>query len=82
MRIALDHDGTYSEDPALWDEFIKLAVQRGHEIVMVTMRYPTEPIEDAPPIEIIYTSRKAKADFYQADVWIDDSPHWIYGDAL
>lgn len=76
MKIALDHDGTYSEDPAFWDGVIALAAKHGHEMVCVTMRYPSEPVE--MPIEVIYTSRQAKADHFRADVWIDDAPHWIF----
>ena len=45
----------------------------------VTMRYPTEPID--MPCDVFYTSRKAKAMAFKADVWIDDSPHWLLYDA-
>ena len=76
MKIALDHDGTYTRDPELWDEFIKLANARGHQVVCVTMRGPHEGV--AMPCEVIYTSRKAKAGFYPADVWIDDQPQFLF----
>lgn len=79
MRISLDHDGTYSEDPVLWDAFIALAQSRGHEVVCVTMRHPHESVK--MPIKVIYTCRQAKANHYQADVWIDDAPHWVYSDS-
>lgn len=80
MRIALDHDRTYTLDPVLWDAWVDHAKKRGHEVVCVTMRYPHEPIQ--MPCEVIYTSRGAKAPFMAAlgrmpDVWIDDAPHWI-----
>ena len=81
MRIALDYDNTYTLDPALWDGFIKAAQNRGHDVRIVTMRYPQEVI-DAAPVEVTYTSRKAKASVTSADVWIDDKPHWIYQDAV
>lgn len=84
MRIALDYDGTYTADPALWYTLILAARQCGHEVVCITMRYPTEPIE--VPVPVIYTSRQAKVAFMEergekVDIWIDDSPHWLLNDA-
>ena len=81
MRIALDYDKTYTVDPGLWDEFILLAQDRGHDVFIATMRYPHEAIEGVE-IPVIYTCRKAKRSVVTADVWIDDSPHWIFQDAL
>lgn len=79
MNIAIDYDGTYTEDPALWNGFISQAMERGHNVTCVTMRYPHEPIE--MPCAVFYTSRKAKARAFDADIWIDDSPHWLLSDA-
>ena len=81
MLIALDYDGTYTEDPDLWDRFIQSAKERGHRIICVTMRYPGEPVGTIG-IEVIYTSRRAKKPHLEAagvsvDIWIDDNPHWI-----
>jgi hypothetical protein len=81
MIIALDHDGTYTRDPAMWDEWITMARNHGHRVICVTMRYPQESLQ--MPCEIVYTSRQAKAPYMAArnclpDVWIDDSPHWIF----
>lgn len=73
MKIALDYDGTYTRDPEFWKVFIMSARIRGHEIAIVTMRFPEEKL-DAGDLEVIYTSRQAKARHYQADVWIDDMP--------
>ena len=39
------------------------------------MRYPTEPVRIG--CEVVYTSRKAKSECFDADVWIDDMPHFI-----
>lgn len=78
MKIALDYDGT-SADPAMWDQFILNALESGHEVHCVTMRYPTEPI--AMSIPVFYTSRKAKASAFNADVWIDDKPQWLLNDS-
>ena len=46
MNIALDYDGTYNRDLKLWDEFIFNAVERGHDIRIVTFRHADFPIED------------------------------------
>ena len=81
MLIALDYDKTYTVDPRLWDRFIHDAKTNGHIVKIVTMRYPHEMITDAP-CDVIYTSRQAKAKVFRADVWIDDSPHWVYQDAI
>jgi hypothetical protein len=80
MLIALDYDKTYTADPALWDDFIQSAKDRGHTVKIVSMRYPSEPIESVP-VDVVYTSRKAKATIFKADIWIDDSPTWIFEDS-
>ena len=81
MLIAIDHDRTYTADSALWDAFMADAANRGHEVVCVTMRHPHEAIR--MPVEVIYTARQAKAKHMNdigrmPDIWIDDSPLWIY----
>ena len=81
MLIALDYDKTYTADPDLWNDFIVIAQKRGHVVKIVTMRRPDEQIIGVP-IPVVYTSRKAKAALVNADVWIDDSPSWIYQDSL
>lgn len=90
MNIALDFDGTYTEDPALWDLFIAQALANDHIIRVVTMRYEHEanrPMKDlAKIIPVIFTGRKSKKSFLEdlgitIDVWIDDNPHWILIDA-
>lgn len=86
MIIALDYDRTYTADPKLWDEFIKQAIERGHKIVCITMRYPTEPIINFSE-RVYYTSRKAKKKWADensiaVDIWIDDKPAWLFEDAL
>ena len=80
MLLALDYDNTYTADPAMWDDFIQLAQDHGHEVKIVTMRHPHEPVAGLQ-IEIVYTGRKAKASAVSADIWIDDSPAWIFQDS-
>jgi hypothetical protein len=81
--IAIDYDGTFTADPGLWRDFIASAVDRGHRVVCVTMRHPHEAIE--MPCEIFYTGRRAKLAaateaFGKIDIWIEDSPHWLFHD--
>jgi len=88
MLISLDYDGTYTVDPNFWDEFIRLAIFAGHEIIVVTMRY--EAVEgdvvkydlERKVKEIIFTGRQGKRKFLRnlnlvPDVWIDDQPEYI-----
>lgn len=77
MLIALDYDGTYTADPVLWDAFIKKAKERGHEVKIATMRFPSEPVPDVG-CEVVYTERKAKYGCMPADIWIDDRPHFLF----
>ena len=81
MLIALDYDKTYTADPVLWEEFIRAAQKRGHDVVIATMRMPSEPIEGVN-LPIVYTSRKAKSELLSADIWIDDRPQYIFEDAF
>lgn len=85
MKIALDYDDTYTQDPELWDMFIERSLLRDHEIMIVTFRSPDVPLERDPKIPIFYTSWKAKRPFMEKqgidiDVWIDDSPELIISD--
>lgn len=79
--IALDYDGTYTADPALWSRFVADAQSAGHRVVCVTMRTPQEAI--SMPCEVIYTSRYAKLPFtlelgLSVNIWIDDMPALLF----
>lgn len=85
MKIALDYDETYTKDPVLWGYFIDHAVQRGHEVMVVTFRAPELEIEDMG-IPVYYTSYRAKRKYMESqgvriDIWIDDSPETITVDS-
>lgn len=87
MNIALDYDGTYTNDPELWDKLIEQARARGHKVYCVTMRYPTESNEVYASLagkvdDIILTCRMAKLNYLAVkgitiDVWIDDRPDFV-----
>jgi hypothetical protein len=93
MNISLDYDQTYTRAPAIWDNFITLLKQGGHNVYVVTMRYD-KPIEAdevkdalASKVDGIYfTGRKAKSKFMfergiSIDVWVDDMPFFVDNDA-
>jgi hypothetical protein len=83
MKIGLDYDETYTADRELWKLFVYAAIQKGHEVKFVTYRdsrYENSDImNDAYElgIHVIFTGGKQKSNFYDADVWIDDSPETI-----
>lgn len=87
--FSLDYDGTYTADPELWLDFIKLAHERGHKVVCVTMRHlhETEDGSFDPRLKglvtVFPTGREAKKPHMrkkgqQIDIWIDDVPEWIF----
>ena len=85
MRIAIDYDGTYTADPELWDQFIELAKARGHGVVIVTCRRPTdENYQDCHHKNCltVFTNLSSKVSYMEklginVDVWIDDDPACI-----
>lgn len=87
MKIALDYDGTYSVDPAMWNEFIILTEASGHDLRIVTNRHEElDSLEGIVPdfVKVIYTDGVAKkwycehrGDLWTPDVWIDDRPKGI-----
>ena len=89
MIFALDFDGTYTADPELWDQWVRLCRKRGHRVYVVTMRYPSESVPDelAESVDrVIYTGRRAKKQLLDArgisiDIWIDDRPEFLFEDA-
>lgn len=83
MKIALDYDETYTEDPELFNMIVSRARHRGHEVTFVTWRREDQDNADLEAtasmlhIEVVYCAGKAKMKCYAADVWIDDSPYAI-----
>ncbi len=86
MQIALDYDGTYTEDPEFWEEVKSLADFFGHSIFFVTKRGPNNkgeiPVGDW---QVHYCDRKAKVEYcklkdIEVNVWIDDDPVNLFKD--
>jgi hypothetical protein len=87
MKIALDYDKTYDQDPDFWEDFIFLADTYGHDVRIVTARnVELDNIDDKVPedVVIMYCDGVAKkwwcqhrGDFWEPDVWIDDKPEGI-----
>lgn len=91
LLIALDYDETYTEAPSLWQAFIRMAHNEGHQVICATMRYESETGDICgwlhKNVKVIPTGRKAKMAYlkglgYEPDIWIDDSPHFLVQDAI
>jgi hypothetical protein len=90
LKFGLDYDETYTADPVLWDDWIKKAIERGHEVYLVTFRdYFKDFVDDfehldALNVGVICTQGIAKAFFCEQfgpgkiDIWIDDHPRRVY----
>lgn len=90
MRIALDYDGTFTNDPELWVLFAHLAKTRGHTVFILTRRWKEKhpgnfnrPVPEEGMFKVIYCEDKDKIPVMReqgetADVFIDDRP-WELG---
>lgn len=80
--FGLDYDNTYTRDPVLWGEFIRLARSRGHKVHCVSCRFDNlenRQEMDVPGVLTYLTSMSPKDRFMRergiaVDVWIDDVP--------
>jgi hypothetical protein len=91
--IAVDWDGTFTEDPDLWRGFIKAAhaCENGRKFrcFFVTFRNPCEEVQkeaDALGIEALFTGGMPKMKFCEErstdiHIWIDDMPELIFASA-
>lgn len=85
MKIGLDYDHTYTEEPRMWEAFVLMAKYYGHEVKIVTFRM--ENREGGNPdvlaaaekmgVEVVFCNGEPKASQYEADIWIDDWPALI-----
>lgn len=92
LIFAVDYDGTFAADPALFTRLIFTMQRAGHTVIVVTGRsdeglYGDEVraglaaawLDDLP---IIFAGRHWKRDAaaqagYAVDIWIDDNPEYI-----
>ena len=82
MRIALDYDGTFTRAPQLWAKVVNLIKDDGHDVFIVTNRYPDAEIQ-VSGLNVIYTSMEPKGAYMArcgvpVDIWIDDHPNRIF----
>lgn len=86
MTIAIDWDGSFTEDPALWLTFALEARKRSHRVIIVTGRKASEHaelVENTPVwMELFFTGGQTKDRFMRkqgiiVDVWIDNDPWTI-----
>ena len=89
LNIALDFDGTFTEDKDLWLDFVDLTKRnRPHRIYMVTLRseeHDRDAIHDYLEdygVEIVWCDGRSKREVVDEkgihiDIWIDDMPESI-----
>ena len=86
LLIAVDYDGTYSEDPKAFDHVITEFESHGHECIIVTARdEKVSPVvvNTNLGLKIYYTSGQLKDPYLQdnhsirPDIWIEDRPQSV-----
>lgn len=86
MIIAIDYDSTYTADPHLWNQFIKMAESAGHTVICVTARPEImgQPVLDSigKLVPVIFAGAEWKREVaekhgYKVNVWIDDAPEYV-----
>ena len=85
MIIALDYDGTYTLDPAFWDDVIGEAGVRGHTVVLATSRDSTAGLPVITGLAQVvccgatHKRLACEAAGVKVDAWIDDQPETVNG---
>lgn len=91
LTISVDYDRTFSAAPGLWRSFIQDATARGHRIVCVSRREPTDAnreelraaFADLELAELVLCGANeqkrsaARTAGIEVDVWVDDYPEGI-----
>ena len=86
MIVAFDYDATYTLDPILWDEIIKLMLKVNHTVICVTARPEIMGQEVLDSIgqlvPVLFAGGEWKREYalkhgYHVDVWIEDSPEYV-----
>lgn len=83
MRIAIDHDGTFTTNPGMWTSIIGVFRDNGFDVICITSRFPNVPIVGMP-VPVYYTCGQDKWEFaaergIEVNIWIDDIPFTIGG---
>ncbi len=89
MLIALDHDGTYTLDPVVWNAVIKAFQDRGHSVHIVTLRHAEldrlriEKELTNLGVRVVYCDGRPKKEVahelgLEYDIWIEDDPQCIH----
>lgn len=88
ISFGLDWDDTFTADPDLWREFVRLARARGHMVTIVTARHGEKSDEvrseaRALGIEALFTAGQPKISAADSqgllvNVWIDDMPGLLF----
>ena len=86
QTFAIDYDGTYAAEPALWGQFIEAARLAGHRVLICTGR-AFAPVILPNDLEVHCAAGQAKRDYLadlgiSVDVWIDDDPASVITDGI
>ena len=81
--IALDYDGTYTDNPIFWDQVVKIANENNQPLIVVTARHGDQAevvVRQFPYNKVYYTSGMAKKKFLKMHgygkkgiIWIDNN---------
>ncbi|MEG5932560.1 hypothetical protein UXN85_21060 [Enterobacter hormaechei] len=87
LRVAVDFDGTFTANPALFCQLIGMMKKYGADVRFVTFRFKTGNNSDILSwgerleVPVIFTEGKQKAAYLGDDwaptFWIDDDPRFI-----
>lgn len=90
MKIAVDFDGTWDEDPEMFGELVNVIKDFGHDVCVVTGRierqkkWVEEQVLAHADVDIYYAGVTPKRYYMkernvEIDVWIDNEPGSIIG---
>lgn len=88
INIAIDFDGTFTANPALFCQLIGMMLKYGADVRLVTFRFSTGNNSDIYTwaerfnVPVIFTEGEQKQTFcegvgWEPDIWIDDDPRFI-----
>ena len=87
MLIAIDYDDTWSADPEMWNEIVRIMEHAGHSVIIATSRrHWSDDMERGripSHLTIVYCGNNFKEHEVElqtgcvVDIWIDDMPGMI-----